>query len=114
LLGFVGLADPVRPGVKDAIARCAAAGIRTMMLTGDQQLTAEAVGRELGIPPDAIRSRVSPEEKLELVRALQERGEIVAMTGDGVNDAPALARADIGWPWAGTGPTWRGRRPTSC
>jgi Ca2+-transporting ATPase len=96
LLGFVGLADPVRPGVKEAIARCAAAGIRTMMLTGDQQVTAEAVGRELNISPDAIRSRVSPEEKLELVRALQESGEIVAMTGDGVNDAPALARADIG------------------
>jgi P-type Ca2+ transporter type 2C len=96
LLGFVGLADPVRPGVRDAIARCGHAGIRTMMLTGDQQLTAEAVGRELGIPPDAIRSRVSPEEKMDLVRALQERGEIVAMTGDGVNDAPALARADIG------------------
>jgi Ca2+-transporting ATPase len=95
-LGFVGLADPVRAGVRDAIARCAGAGIRTMMLTGDQRLTAEAVGRELGIPPDAIRSRVSPEEKLNLVQELQERGEIVAMTGDGVNDAPALARADIG------------------
>jgi Ca2+-transporting ATPase len=67
-----------------------------MMLTGDQQSTAEAVGRELGIAPDAIRSRVSPEEKLDLVRALQQSGEIVAMTGDGVNDAPALARADIG------------------
>ncbi len=95
-LGFVGLADRVRAGVKDAIARCSEAGIRTVMLTGDQQSTAEAVGRELGIAPDAIRSRVSPEEKLELVRELQERGEIVAMTGDGVNDAPALARADIG------------------
>jgi Ca2+-transporting ATPase len=95
-LGFAGLADPVRAGVKDAIGRCAAAGIRTLMLTGDQRSTAEAVGRELGIPPDAIRSRVSPEEKLELVRGLQQAGEIVAMTGDGVNDAPALARADIG------------------
>jgi Ca2+-transporting ATPase len=95
-LGFVGLADPVRGGVRDAISRCAMAGIRTMMLTGDQQSTAEAVGRQLGIAPDAIRSRVSPEEKLELVRELQGRGEIVAMTGDGVNDAPALARADIG------------------
>jgi Ca2+-transporting ATPase len=95
-LGFAGLADPVRPGVQEAIARCAGAGIRTMMLTGDQQSTAEAVGRALGIAPDAIRSRVSPEEKLALVRDLQGRGEIVAMTGDGVNDAPALARADIG------------------
>ena len=95
-LGFAGLADPVRPGVKEAIARCAEAGIETLMLTGDQQSTAEAVGHELGIPPEAIRSRVTPEGKLELVRGLQNRGEIVAMTGDGVNDAPALARADIG------------------
>jgi Ca2+-transporting ATPase len=95
-LGFVGFEDPVRPGVKEAIARCAEAGIRTVMLTGDQRLTAEAVGQQLGLGPDAIRSRVSPEDKLDLIRDLQARGEIVAMTGDGVNDAPALARADIG------------------
>jgi P-type Ca2+ transporter type 2C len=95
-LGFVGLVDPVRPGVKDAIATCREAGIRTVMLTGDQQLTAETVGRQLGLAPEAIRSRVSPEGKLDLVTELQERGELVAMTGDGVNDAPALVRADIG------------------
>ncbi len=95
-IGFVGLADPVRPGVKEAIARCRVAGIRTIMLTGDQQSTAEAIGRELGLPPDAIRSRISPEGKLALIRSLQAEGEVVAMTGDGVNDAPALARADIG------------------
>ncbi len=95
-LGLVGLEDPIRPGVREAIARCAEAGIRTVMLTGDQRSTAEAVGRELGLPPDAIRSRVSPEGKLELVTGLQAAGEVVAMTGDGVNDAPALARADIG------------------
>ena len=95
-LGLIALADPVRPGVKDAIAACRAAGIRTVMLTGDQRPTAEAVGRALGLPPEAIRSRVSPEGKLALIEELQARGEIVAMTGDGVNDAPALARADIG------------------
>ena len=95
-LGFVGLVDPVRPGVKEAIASCREAGIRTVMLTGDQKLTAETVGRQLGLDPEAIRSRVSPEDKLSLVTELQARGEVVAMTGDGVNDAPALVRADIG------------------
>jgi Ca2+-transporting ATPase len=95
-LGFVGLVDPLRPGVRDAIARCREAGITTMMLTGDQRSTAEAVGGQLGLTPEAIRSRVTPEGKLELIATLQGRGEIVAMTGDGVNDAPALARADIG------------------
>jgi Ca2+-transporting ATPase len=95
-LGFVALEDPVRPGVQEAIARCGSAGIRTLMLTGDQRATAEAVGRQLGLGADAIRSRVSPEGKLQLVADLQRAGEVVAMTGDGVNDAPALARADIG------------------
>jgi len=95
-LGLVGLQDPVRPGVKDAIAVCRGAGLRTIMLTGDQRATAEAIGAELGLESDAIRSRVSPGEKLALVEELQARGEIVAMTGDGINDAPALARADIG------------------
>ena len=95
-LGFVGLEDPVRAGVREAVARCATAGIRTIMLTGDQRLTAEAVGRQLGLAAESIRSRVSPEDKLDLIAALQAKGDIVAMTGDGVNDAPALARADIG------------------
>jgi Ca2+-transporting ATPase len=95
-LGLVGLADPVRPGVREAIAACGEAGIRTIMLTGDQQPTAEAVGRRLGIESGSIRSRVSPEGKLALIEALQAEGQVVAMTGDGVNDAPALARADIG------------------
>jgi Ca2+-transporting ATPase len=95
-LGFAGLVDPVRAEVADAIAACREAGIRTIMLTGDQQLTALTVGRQLGLEPEAIRSRVSPEGKLDLVAELQSRGEIVAMTGDGVNDAPALVRADIG------------------
>jgi Ca2+-transporting ATPase len=95
-LGFAGLVDPVRPEVADAIAACRDAGIRTVMLTGDQEPTALSVGRQLGLEPDAIRSRVSPEGKLDLVAELQSRGAIVAMTGDGVNDAPALVRADIG------------------
>jgi Ca2+-transporting ATPase len=95
-LGFVGLEDPVRTGVREAIASCATAGIRTIMLTGDQRSTAEAVGRQLGLTPESIRSRVSPQDKLDLIAALQAKGDIVAMTGDGVNDAPALARADIG------------------
>jgi Ca2+-transporting ATPase len=95
-LGLVGSVDPLRPAVKEAIAACGGAGIRTIMLTGDQQLTAETVGRQLGLEPEAVRSRVSPEGKLALVAELQSRGEIVAMTGDGVNDAPALVRADIG------------------
>ncbi|HUG53478.1 MAG TPA: cation-transporting P-type ATPase, partial [Vicinamibacteria bacterium] len=119
--GFVGLMDPPAPGVKETIARLRAAGLRTIMLTGDQRLTAEAIGRELGIlaageevidgreldrlSPAELRarvataaafSRVSPEHKLKLVEALQARGEIVAMLGDGVNDAPALRKADVG------------------
>ena len=95
-LGLIGLEDPLRPGVREAIAECGAAGIRTIMLTGDQQLTAESIGRALGLAPDSIRSRVSPEGKLALIESLQAEGQVVAMTGDGVNDAPALARADIG------------------
>jgi P-type Ca2+ transporter type 2C len=95
-LGFVALEDPLRPGVGEAIARCRDAGIATIMLTGDQRVTAEAVGRRLGLPVDAVRSRVSPEEKFALIERLQREGHVVAMTGDGINDAPALARADIG------------------
>jgi Ca2+-transporting ATPase len=95
-LGFVALEDPVRPGVEEAIARCREAGIRTVMLTGDQRATAEAVGRELRLRPEEIRSRVTAEDKLTLIKDLQAKGEVVAMTGDGVNDAPALVRADIG------------------
>jgi P-type Ca2+ transporter type 2C len=95
-LGLVGMQDPVRPGVKEALGVCREAGLRIIMLTGDQRATAEAIGAELGLDPGAIRSRVSPQEKLALVEQLQAEGDIVAMTGDGINDAPALARADIG------------------
>ena len=95
-LGFVALEDPLRPGVREAIVSCREAGIRTVMLTGDQRATAEAVGQALGLGADEVRSRVTAEEKLTLIRDLQAQGEVVAMTGDGVNDAPALVRADIG------------------
>jgi Ca2+-transporting ATPase len=120
-LGYVGLVDPPAPGVKETIATLRRAGLRTLMLTGDQRLTAEAIGRELGLLGaedevldgrrldqlgdadlrDAIArarafSRVSPEHKLRIVSALQARGEVVAMLGDGVNDAPALRKADVG------------------
>ncbi|WP_437970216.1 cation-transporting P-type ATPase [Sorangium sp. So ce260] len=96
LAGLVGLRDPARAGAREALATLSGAGIRTLMLTGDQERTARAIGVELGIPADAVHSRVTPEAKLEIVRALQQRGEIVAMTGDGVNDGPALKAAHVG------------------
>ena len=120
-VGLVGFADPPAEGVKDAIAKLRSAGLRTVMLTGDQRATAEAVGRQLNLlaqgqaivdgraleamsprelterlPQIAAFSRITPEHKLRLVEALQAQGEIVAMLGDGVNDAPALRKADIG------------------
>jgi Ca2+-transporting ATPase len=121
-LGFVGMTDPPRREVPDAIRRAKEAGIRVVMLTGDQLLTAKAIAHELHLSEDhdvfALHSRdlidvgsegvaefarrahvfarVTPEDKLRIVRALQQAGEIVAVTGDGVNDAPALKQADIG------------------
>ncbi len=120
-VGLVGLEDPPAPNVKETIARLRGAGLRTVMLTGDQQLTAEAIGRKLGLlDPDhhaidgraldrmspaelsraaaeaAAFSRITPEHKLRIVQALQTRGEVVAMLGDGVNDAAALKQADVG------------------
>jgi Ca2+-transporting ATPase len=119
-IGMVGMIDPVRPEVKEAILTCQDAGIRTVMITGDNPLTAQSIARELGIVPNdriltgpeisklssaalaeqvatiAIYARVSPQNKLDIVKALQTQGHIVAMTGDGVNDAPALKQADIG------------------
>ncbi|MEO7097685.1 MAG: cation-transporting P-type ATPase, partial [Polyangiales bacterium] len=121
LLGLVGMVDPPRPGVKKAITTAAAAGVRTVMITGDHRVTAEAIARELGIWEqgaeamsgaeiekasdedlrtriDRVRvyARVSAEHKLRIVRAFKARGEVVAMTGDGVNDAPAIREAQIG------------------
>ena len=120
LLGLVGMIDPPRPEAFDAIAKCESAGIRAVMITGDHPETAEAVARELGILKAGrvvtgvelegmdeaklasdiegidVFARVSPAHKLRIVTALQARGHTVAMTGDGVNDAPSLRKADIG------------------
>ncbi len=119
-LGLVGMIDPPRPEVKAAVAACRTAGIRPVMITGDHPLTAGQIARDLGISDGgrsltglelsrlsaaeleqvvegvSVFARVSPEHKLGIVTALQKRGQVVAMTGDGVNDAPALRRADIG------------------
>lgn len=121
LLGLVALIDPPRAGVRDAVAECMAAGITPVMITGDHPGTAKAIGQRLGICGDGdgaltgrdlenmnadqfaedvervrIYARVSPEQKISIVRALQQRGQFAAMTGDGVNDAPALKMANIG------------------
>ncbi len=109
LLGLVGLADPPRSEAIDAIARARAAGIRTVMITGDHPVTAEAIGRELGLvrpgedPAGVIHARATAEDKISIVHALEEQGEVVAMTGDGVNDAPALRDAHIGIAMGKTG-----------
>jgi len=120
LIGLVGLEDPVRPTVKPAIAECYGAGIRVVMITGDYPVTAQTIAHQIGLVPDTnvitgseleqmsetelldriqtvnIFARVVPEQKLLIVNALKRSGEIVAMTGDGVNDAPALKSAHIG------------------
>ena len=94
-LGLVGLLDPPRAEVREAVAECRAAGIKVVMVTGDHPATARAIAAEVGIT-DGVHARVAPEDKIGIVAGLQAQGEIVAMTGDGVNDAPALKRADIG------------------
>lgn len=92
--GIIGVTDPIKKTTPEAIKTLHAAGIRVVMLTGDNQKTAEAVARKIGI--DDVHADVSPEDKNRIVRELQEKGAIVAMAGDGVNDAPALAQADVG------------------
>lgn len=120
-LGLVGMIDPLRPGVREAVASCRSAGIEVRMITGDHPVTALAIARDLGMATDAqqvvsggdlmdksreekadlvcntrVFARVAPRQKLELVEAAQEAGHYVAVTGDGVNDAPALRKANIG------------------
>lgn len=120
-VGLAGMIDPPRREVRDAIIQCRRAGIKTVMITGDHQLTAEAIAGQLGIMPKNgmaingaqlaqmgdddldkvvdnvyVYARVSPEHKLRIVKSLQRKGHVVAMTGDGVNDAPAIKAADIG------------------
>jgi P-type Cu+ transporter len=92
--GFIGVADPVKADAADAIARLHRHKVRIVMLTGDTRATAEGVARTLGI--DQVIAGVFPDQKREIVRKLQAEGRIVAMAGDGVNDAPALAQADVG------------------
>ena len=95
-LGLIGLRDPPRPGVGEAVRALRRAGIRFTMLTGDQERTAQAIARSLGIDASAVYSRVTPEAKVDVVRELSALGHVVAMTGDGVNDGPALKAADVG------------------
>ncbi len=120
-VGMCGMIDPPRMEVKDSVKKCISAGIKTVMITGDHKITATAIAKELGILKDeseaitgselekmsdaelkekvrniAVYARVSPEHKVRIVKAWQANGEVVAMTGDGVNDAPALKNADIG------------------
>ena len=101
LEGLAGFVDPPAAGVKEAIAALKLAGLETIMITGDQRLTAEAIARNLGVA--RVHSRVSPEEKLQIIEALQKQGAIVAMLGDGINDAAALRRADVGVAMGGRG-----------
>jgi Cu+-exporting ATPase len=94
LAGILAVADPIKRTTADALARLRADGMRVVMLTGDNRVTAESIARRLGI--DEVEAEVSPDQKYQVVRRLKSAGRVVAMAGDGVNDAPALAEADVG------------------
>jgi Cu+-exporting ATPase len=94
LAGLLGVADPVKESAPDAIRRLHDAGLRIVMVTGDNHTTAQAVARNLGI--DEVQAGVLPDQKSEVIKQIQAQGHKVAMAGDGVNDAPALAQADVG------------------
>lgn len=94
--GLVAFIDPIREDVIEAVSMCKKAGIKVIMITGDHQFTANAIGERLGIKEKDIYARVTPMQKLEIVKDLQDKGEFVAVTGDGVNDSPALKAANIG------------------
>ena len=96
LLGVIALHDPLRPSSPIAVAEARRAGIDVTMITGDHPATARTIGHALGLDPAAIFARATPADKLALVESLQRQGHVVAVTGDGVNDAPALRRADVG------------------
>ncbi|MFO0769221.1 MAG: HAD-IC family P-type ATPase, partial [Nitrospiraceae bacterium] len=92
--GVIGVADPVKASTPEALRALKRAGVKLVMVTGDHRATAEAVAKELDL--DDVRAEVKPEEKSRLVQEFQKQGRVVAMAGDGVNDAPALAQADVG------------------
>ncbi len=108
--GVIAVADPIKATTRAALDALRAQGIRIVMLTGDHRATALAVASQLGI--DEVEAQVLPEQKHAIVRALRGAGRIVAMAGDGVNDAPALAEADVASPWAAA-PTLPCRAPAS-
>jgi Cu+-exporting ATPase len=94
VVGLVGVEDPIKPTTEEAIQQLNADGVRILMLTGDSRTTAEAVARKLGI--DEVIAEVLPDEKIAVIKRLQEEGRVVAMAGDGINDAPALSQAHVG------------------
>ena len=95
-IGVIGLADTVKPGAAEAVERLRRAGVEVWMLTGDRRETAEAIGAQVGIGPERIVAEVLPADKAAAIERLQAGGAMVAMVGDGINDAPALAQADLG------------------